>query len=78
MDKAQVTIIGAGVIGLALARELAGHFGDIVVLEKNDHLGRETNSRNSEVIPSGIYDPKDSLKARLCVEGELMLYQPLP
>lgn len=74
MDKVQVTIIGAGVIGLALARELAGHYDDIVVVEKNDHFGRETSSRNSEVIHSGIYYPKGSLKARLCIEGARLLY----
>lgn len=74
MEKVQVTIIGAGVIGLALARELADHYADIIVLEKNDHFGRETSSRNSEVIHSGIYYPKDSLKARLCIEGARLLY----
>jgi L-2-hydroxyglutarate oxidase LhgO len=74
MEKVQVTIIGAGVIGLALARELSSHYSDIVVLEKNDHFGRETSSRNSEVIHSGIYYPKDSLKARLCIEGARLLY----
>ena len=74
MEKTQVTIIGAGVIGLAIARELSSQFSDIIVLEKNDHFGRETSSRNSEVIHSGIYYPKDSLKARLCVEGARLLY----
>lgn len=74
MEQVQVTIIGAGVIGLAIARELSAHFSDIIVLEKNDHFGRETSSRNSEVIHSGIYYPKGSLKARLCVEGARMLY----
>ncbi|MEI6168810.1 MAG: NAD(P)/FAD-dependent oxidoreductase [bacterium] len=74
MDKTEVTIIGAGVIGLAIARELSSQFSDIIVLEKNDHFGRETSSRNSEVIHSGIYYPKDSLKARLCVEGAALLY----
>jgi len=74
MDTVQVTIIGAGVIGLAIARELSSHYTDIVVLEKNDHFGRETSSRNSEVIHSGIYYPKGSLKARLCVEGARLLY----
>ncbi|MEI6515545.1 MAG: NAD(P)/FAD-dependent oxidoreductase [bacterium] len=74
MDKVQVTIIGAGVIGLAVARELAGYFPEILVLEKNDSFGRETSSRNSEVIHSGIYYPADSFKARLCVEGSRQLY----
>jgi L-2-hydroxyglutarate oxidase LhgO len=75
MEKVQVTIIGAGVIGLAIARELADHASDIIVLENNDHFGRETSSRNSEVIHSGIYYPKGSLKARLCVEGARLLYE---
>jgi len=74
MEQVQVTIIGAGVIGLAIARELSRQFSDIIVLEKNDHFGRETSSRNSEVIHSGIYYPRDSLKARLCVEGARLLY----
>ena len=74
MEQVQVTIIGAGVIGLAIARELSSRFSDIIVLEKNDHFGRETSSRNSEVIHSGIYYPKGSLKARLCVEGAALLY----
>jgi len=74
METVDVTIIGAGVIGLAIARELTGRYSDIIVLEKNDHFGRETSSRNSEVIHSGIYYPKDSLKARLCVEGARLMY----
>lgn len=75
MENIQITIIGAGVIGLALARELSRSTADIIVLEKNDHFGRETSSRNSEVIHSGIYYPKGSLKARLCVEGARLLYE---
>lgn len=78
MEKVQITIIGAGVIGLAIARELSRHYSDIVVLEKNDHFGRETSSRNSEVIHSGIYYPTGSLKARLCVEGARLLYDYCP
>ncbi len=74
METVDVTIIGAGVIGLAIARELSSHYTDIVVLEKNDRFGRETSSRNSEVIHSGIYYPEGSLKARLCVEGAALLY----
>lgn len=74
METVQITVIGAGVIGLAIARELSAHYSDVVVLEKNDHFGRETSSRNSEVIHSGIYYPANSLKARLCVEGAPLLY----
>ena len=75
MEQVQVTIIGAGVIGLAIARELSDYYRDIIVLEKNDLFGRETSSRNSEVIHSGIYYPKDSLKARLCVGGAKLMYE---
>lgn len=74
MEEVDVTIIGAGVIGLAIARELATRFASVLVLERNDHYGRETSSRNSEVIHSGIYYPTGSLKARLCVQGAPLLY----
>jgi L-2-hydroxyglutarate oxidase LhgO len=75
MDEVTVTIIGAGVVGLAIAAELSKKISDIIVLEKHDSFGRETSSRNSEVIHSGIYYPKDSLKAKLCIEGAELLYQ---
>lgn len=74
MDKVNITIIGAGVIGLAIAAELSQEYDEIVMLEKHDKFGQETSSRNSEVIHSGIYYPSDSLKARLCVEGAELLY----
>jgi L-2-hydroxyglutarate oxidase LhgO len=72
--EAEVVIIGAGVIGLAVAAEIAHDFDDVFVLEKNPKFGQETSSRNSEVIHAGIYYPPDSLKARLCVEGKMRLY----
>lgn len=75
MDKVDITVIGAGVIGLAVASELSKKYKDIVILEKNSRFGQETSSRNSEVIHSGVYYPKDSLKARLCIEGNNMLYE---
>lgn len=68
-------IIGAGVIGLAIARELSIQGQDVLVLEKNGHFGEETSSRNSEVIHAGIYYPKGSLKAKFCVEGKELLYK---
>ena len=74
MDKAAITIIGAGVVGLAIAAELSLKYRDIVVLEKHDSYGRETSSRNSEVIHSGIYYPEGSLKSLLCREGAELLY----
>ena len=70
----EITIIGAGVVGLAIAAKLSNEFAEIVVVEKNKGFGKETSSRNSEVIHSGIYYPKGSLKARLCVEGRKLLY----
>ena len=71
----ETTIIGAGVIGLAVAAEIADEFKDVFVLEKHSKFGQETSSRNSEVIHAGIYYPRDSLKARLCVEGNTLLYE---
>jgi len=70
-----ITIIGAGVIGLAVAEELSRRFKNVLLLEKNDSYGQETSSRNSEVIHAGIYYPEGSLKASLCVEGRKLLYE---
>lgn len=67
-------MIGAGVIGLAVARALALQGRDVVVLEKAKLIGSETSSHNSEVIHAGIYYAADSLKARFCVEGRKRLY----
>lgn len=75
MDKTNITIIGAGVIGLAAAYKLSEKYDDIIVIEKNESYGQETSSRNSEVIHSGLYYPKDSLKSRACIEGNEMLYE---
>lgn len=75
MDSIDITIIGAGVVGLAIAAELSSRFGDIAVFERNDNYGRETSSRNSEVIHSGLYYPEESLKTRLCIEGARDLYR---
>ena len=72
--EAEAVVIGAGAVGLAVARQLVHAGIDTVILEKNDHFGMETSARNSEVIHAGIYYPKDSLKARLCVEGKNLLY----
>ena len=69
-----VVIVGAGVIGLSIARELALAGREVIVLERNANIGEETSSRNSEVIHAGIYYPQDSLKAQLCTRGKVLLY----
>ena len=75
MEKVEITIIGAGVIGLAIAAELSDKFSNIVILEQENTFGQGISSRNSEVIHSGIYYPAQSLKAQLCVEGAECLYK---
>jgi len=75
MEKTEITVIGAGVVGLAAAAALSVKYRDIFLIERHDSFGRETSSRNSEVIHAGIYYPKDSLKRRSCVEGNRMLYE---
>ncbi|NLG16604.1 MAG: NAD(P)/FAD-dependent oxidoreductase [Fibrobacter sp.] len=70
-----ITIIGAGVIGLAVAERLSGSGCELLVLEQHDGFGKETSSRNSEVIHAGFYYETGSLKARLCVEGNGMMYR---
>ena len=73
MDS-ELTIIGAGVVGLAIAAKLSERYKNVFVIEKHHLFGQETSSRNSEVIHAGIYYPKGSLKAKLCVEGKKKLY----
>jgi L-2-hydroxyglutarate oxidase LhgO len=78
LDHFEVCIIGAGVIGLAIARKLAiinkATQLQILLLENESGFGQHTSSRNSEVIHAGIYYPQDSLKARFCVQGRELLY----
>jgi len=74
MERTDIIIIGAGVVGLAVAHELSSRFRHIVLLEKEDAFGRHTSSRNSETIHSGIYYPQNTLKARLCLSGNELLY----
>ena len=74
MDSVECVVIGAGLIGLAVARALARAGREVVILEAEDAIGTHTSSRNSEVIHAGIYYPKDSLKARSCVAGKVLLY----
>ena len=67
MDRVDAVIIGAGVVGLAIGAEIARSDREIYILEKETSHGQATSSRNSEVIHAGIYYPKGSLKAELCV-----------
>jgi L-2-hydroxyglutarate oxidase LhgO len=75
MDDIDVVVIGAGVVGLAIARALALEGREVLILEAAESFGTQTSSRNSEVIHAGIYYPRDSLKARLCVSGRDLLYE---
>ena len=72
---ADVIIIGGGVIGLSIARELSMSGKDTIVLERNERAGDVTSSRNSGVIHAGIYYPESFLKTKLCVEGNKLIYQ---
>lgn len=74
MDHSEVTVIGAGVVGLAIARALAMAGRDVVIIEQENRFGSHTSSRNSEVIHAGLYYPTGSLKARFCLEGSRRLY----
>jgi L-2-hydroxyglutarate oxidase LhgO len=73
--EADIVIIGAGVVGLAIAAEVSKNRRRVFVVEKNDSFGQETSSRNSQVIHSGIYYPYGSLKAQCCIEGKPLLYE---
>jgi L-2-hydroxyglutarate oxidase LhgO len=70
-----ITIIGAGVIGLAVAAQVAGNGREVYILEKNETFGQETSSRNSETIHAGIYYPEGTLKAETCVAGNDLVYE---
>ncbi|KAJ0965000.1 hypothetical protein J5N97_026138 [Dioscorea zingiberensis] len=74
-EKVDVVVIGAGVVGLAVAREMVLKGRDVLVVESASTFGTGTSSRNSEVIHAGIYYPPNSLKARFCVKGRELLYQ---
>ncbi|MCD4818674.1 MAG: NAD(P)/FAD-dependent oxidoreductase [Candidatus Cloacimonetes bacterium] len=75
MEKVNILIIGAGVVGLSIGKYLSEKFEDVIVVDKEDSFGRHTSSRNSEVIHSGIYYPQNTLKAKMCVEGNHLLYE---
>jgi L-2-hydroxyglutarate oxidase LhgO len=71
---AEITIIGAGVVGLAIAEKMSGEHSNVFLIEKHPSFGQETSSRNSEVIHAGIYYTQNSLKSKLCVDGKYLLY----
>jgi len=73
--KTNTVIIGAGIIGMAIAREIAKKGQEVIILEKHPRAGEETSSRNSGVIHSGIYYPTGSQKALFCVEGNRLMYE---
>ncbi|HKW57529.1 MAG TPA: NAD(P)/FAD-dependent oxidoreductase [Candidatus Acidoferrum sp.] len=75
MDQANVLIIGGGVIGCAVAHAVSAKWQDVFLVEQNPRLGMATSSRNSGVIHSGIYYPKDSLKASHCIAGNRLMYE---
>src|SRR4051812_6569733 len=74
MDRVEAVVVGAGVVGLAVARALAMRGIETLVLERENAIGTGISSRNSEVIHAGLYYPTGSLKARLCVQGRQQLY----
>lgn len=74
MDSVDCIVIGAGVVGLAVARAMARKGREVIILEKADAFGTETSSRNSEVIHAGVFYVHGSLKERLCIEGRDKLY----
>lgn len=75
MEQAEILIIGCGVVGLAVAKQVSDRHKDIFIIEKNKSFGQETSSRNSEVIHGGMYYPKGTLKSKMCVEGRPLLYE---
>jgi L-2-hydroxyglutarate oxidase LhgO len=74
-ESVDAVVVGAGVVGLAIARRLAHDGREVIVLERHDAVGSETSSRNSEVIHAGIYNLPRRLKTTLCVAGRAMLYR---
>lgn len=75
VETADTIVIGAGVVGLAVARQLALAGREVLVLESRESFGQETSSRNSGVIHAGIYYPPGSLKSRTCLRGNKLLYE---
>lgn len=74
MHDVECVVVGAGVVGLAIARHLALQGHAVLVLESQAAIGTGSSARNSEVIHAGLYYPAESLKAQLCVSGNTVLY----
>jgi L-2-hydroxyglutarate oxidase LhgO len=75
VEEANIIIIGAGVVGLAVAAKVSEVADGVLILEKNVKYGQETSTHNSSVVHSGIHYPNGSLKAQLCVRGNVMVYE---
>ncbi len=75
MEKIDIAIIGAGIVGLVVSASVSRQDRAVYVLEKNMSFGQESSGRNSEVVHSGIYYPQNSLKAKTCLEGNRMIYE---
>ncbi len=75
MEKVDAVVIGAGIVGLAIASEIVKKDREIYVLEKETAYGQSTSSRNSEVVHTDIYYPSSSLKAELCVKANPIIYK---
>ena len=75
MDHVENIVVGGGVVGLAICRELNKAGRESILLEKNNYFGEDASTRNSGVIHAGIYYNPGSLKAQLCVKGNKLLYE---
>ena len=73
-NKFNIAIVGAGIVGLAIAERLSQIYKNIIVIDKEQTFGQHVSSRNSEVIHSGFYYPENSLKSKLCVNGNSLMY----
>jgi len=75
MEEANVVVVGAGIVGLAVAARISEKAEGVLILERNSKYGQETSTHNSSVVHSGIHYPQGSLKAELCVKGNVMIYE---
>ena len=73
--KSNILIIGAGVVGLAIAYKLSLKFKDIIIIDSENSFGTQTSSRNTQLIHAGIYYKKHSLKSKFCFLGKQKIYE---